>query len=77
MYRRPVKKTLSQITRRQLSGLLEARRGELDVKLLLYAIQKTGAFEQLLEQRFQLDTGTPPLPPYSLLLLQCEILSLC
>ncbi|KAI8441724.1 hypothetical protein MSG28_015253 [Choristoneura fumiferana] len=47
-----------QITRRQLSEQLTARRGELDVKLLLYAIQKTGAFEQLLHQRFQIDSGT-------------------
>ncbi|XP_053621507.1 vacuolar protein sorting-associated protein 53 homolog [Plodia interpunctella] len=44
-----------KITREDLSSLLAARRSELDVKLLLYAIQKTYNFELLLHKRF---TGT-------------------
>ncbi|XP_060808723.1 vacuolar protein sorting-associated protein 53 homolog isoform X2 [Amyelois transitella] len=39
-------------TREELGALLAARRGELDVKLLLPAIQKTAAFEALLHKRF-------------------------
>ncbi|CAH0599962.1 unnamed protein product [Chrysodeixis includens] len=44
-----------KITRTELSSLLSARRSEVDVKLLLYAIQKTYNFELLLHKRF---TGT-------------------
>lgn len=44
-----------QMTCSALGALLAARRGELDVKLLLYAIQKTYNFELLLHKRF---TGT-------------------
>lgn len=42
-------------TREDLTKLMEKRRHEIDVKLLLYAIQKTSAFENLLARRF---TGT-------------------
>ncbi|XP_063391322.1 vacuolar protein sorting-associated protein 53 homolog [Cydia fagiglandana] len=49
-----------EVTRTQLSALLAARRSELDVKLLLYAIQKTYAFELLLHKRFQDDGATLP-----------------
>ncbi|CAH0716768.1 unnamed protein product, partial [Brenthis ino] len=41
-----------EITRVHLSEMLAARRGELDVKLLLYAVQKTYNFELLLHKRF-------------------------
>lgn len=39
-------------TREDLTKLMEKRRHEIDVKLLLYAIQKTSAFESLLARRF-------------------------
>ena len=39
-------------TRASLSKLMKARAGELEVNLLLYAIQKTTSFEKLLVQRF-------------------------
>lgn len=39
-------------TREELSKLMAKRKGEIDVKLLLYAIQKTSAFESLLSKRF-------------------------
>ena len=35
-----------------LSKLMKSRAGELDVNMLLYAIQKTTSFEKLLAQRF-------------------------
>ncbi|CAG9134202.1 unnamed protein product [Plutella xylostella] len=41
-----------EITRRDLSSLLAARRAELDVKLLLFAVQRTANFELLLHKRF-------------------------
>ncbi|XP_041983699.1 uncharacterized protein LOC121736517 [Aricia agestis] len=41
-----------KVTRKDLSELMAARRNELDVKLLLYAIQKTYNFELLLHKRF-------------------------
>lgn len=44
-----------KITSTELSNLMAARRNELDVKLLLYAIQNTYNFELLLHKRF---TGT-------------------
>ncbi|CAH0404286.1 unnamed protein product [Chilo suppressalis] len=44
-----------QITRSELSSMMSSRKSELDVKLLLYAIQKTYNFELLLHKRF---TGT-------------------
>ncbi|KAL1502584.1 hypothetical protein ABEB36_007707 [Hypothenemus hampei] len=39
-------------TREELSKLMAKRKNEIDVKLLLYAIQKTTAFENLLFKRF-------------------------
>ncbi|KAF9824759.1 hypothetical protein SFRURICE_020490 [Spodoptera frugiperda] len=51
-----------QMTCSALGALLAARRGELDVKLLLYAIQKTYNFELLLHKRFTgTDLGAEPL----------------
>lgn len=44
-----------KITRTELSNIMASRRSEVDVKLLLYAIQKTYNFEVLLHKRF---TGT-------------------
>ncbi|XP_047541354.1 vacuolar protein sorting-associated protein 53 homolog [Vanessa atalanta] len=41
-----------KITRKALSEIMQARRNEVDVKLLLYAIQKTYNFELLLHKRF-------------------------
>ncbi|XP_026483695.2 vacuolar protein sorting-associated protein 53 homolog [Vanessa tameamea] len=41
-----------KITRKALSEIMQARRSEVDVKLLLYAIQKTYNFELLLHKRF-------------------------
>jgi hypothetical protein len=38
--------------RTQLTQAMARRRAEIDVKLLLYAIQRTAAFENLLAQRF-------------------------
>lgn len=43
------------ITREDLSKLMHKRTPEIDVKLLLYAIQRTSNFETLLAKRF---TGT-------------------
>lgn len=40
------------ITRSELSKLMSKRRPEMDVKLLLYAIQRTSNFENLLARRF-------------------------
>lgn len=40
------------ITREELTKIMSRRRTEIDVKLLLFAIQKTAAFEQLLDKRF-------------------------
>uniref|UniRef100_A0A182JC63 Vacuolar protein sorting-associated protein 53 homolog n=1 Tax=Anopheles atroparvus TaxID=41427 RepID=A0A182JC63_ANOAO len=40
------------ITREELSKIMARRRQEIDVKLLLFAIQKTSNFEQLLDKRF-------------------------
>ncbi|KAH1011665.1 hypothetical protein HUJ04_000987 [Dendroctonus ponderosae] len=39
-------------TREELSKIMVKRKSEIDVKLLLYAIQKTSAFESLLFKRF-------------------------
>ncbi|KAL1457860.1 hypothetical protein WDU94_008049 [Cyamophila willieti] len=39
-------------TRSELGKIMAKRKFEIDVKLLLYAIQKTSNFEQLLEKRF-------------------------
>ncbi|PSN33185.1 putative ATP-dependent RNA helicase kurz [Blattella germanica] len=40
------------ITRSELSKLMSKRKNEIDVKLLLYAIQRTSNFENLLSRRF-------------------------
>ncbi|KAK0081657.1 hypothetical protein PV325_011819 [Microctonus aethiopoides] len=40
------------VTRENLSQLMQKRRGEIDVKLLLYTIQRTMNFENLLAKRF-------------------------
>lgn len=40
------------VTREDLIKLMNKRRGEIDVKLLLYAIQRTSNFETLLSKRF-------------------------
>ncbi|EZA62262.1 vacuolar protein sorting-associated protein 53 homolog [Ooceraea biroi] len=40
------------VTREDLAKLMNKRRSEIDVKLLLYAIQRTGNFESLLAKRF-------------------------
>ncbi|KAL6259695.1 hypothetical protein P5V15_009610 [Pogonomyrmex californicus] len=40
------------VTREDLSKLMNKRRNEIDVKLLLYAIQRTSNFETLLAKRF-------------------------
>lgn len=40
------------VTREDLAKLMNKRRGEIDVKLLLYAIQRTSNFELLLAKRF-------------------------
>ncbi|KAH9498665.1 Vacuolar protein sorting-associated protein 53 [Bulinus truncatus] len=40
------------ITRRELSKVMQKRRVEIDVKLLLFAIQRTGNFETLIAKRF-------------------------
>lgn len=40
------------VTREDLAKLMNKRRGEIDVKLLLYAIQRTSNFESLLAKRF-------------------------
>lgn len=39
-------------TREELTKIMAKRKHEIDVKLLLYAIQKTASFEQLLARRF-------------------------
>eukprot|EP00111_Clytia_hemisphaerica_P017186 TCONS_00050876-protein len=39
-------------TKQELSKIMNERRGEIDVKLLLFAIQRTTAFEGFLEKRF-------------------------
>ena len=40
------------ITKRELAGLMASREHEIDVKLLLFAIQRTFAFETFLAKRF-------------------------
>lgn len=40
------------VTREDLTKLMHKRRSEIDVKLLLYAIQRTSNFESLLTKRF-------------------------
>jgi len=40
------------MNRSELSKLMSKRKTELDVKLLLYAIQRTSNFENLLARRF-------------------------
>ncbi|CAG9794296.1 unnamed protein product [Diatraea saccharalis] len=56
-----------QITRGELSSMMAARRSELDVKLLLYAIQKTYNFELLLHKRFTgTDLGSENMDPSAL-----------
>ncbi|KXJ70050.1 hypothetical protein RP20_CCG025021 [Aedes albopictus] len=40
------------ITREELTKIMARRKTEIDVKLLLFAIQKTAVFEQLLDKRF-------------------------
>lgn len=40
------------ISRKDLSKIMTARVQEIDVKLLLFAIQRTTTFESLLAQRF-------------------------
>lgn len=40
------------VTREDLAKLMNKRRSEIDVKLLLYAIQRTSNFESLLAKRF-------------------------
>lgn len=40
------------VTREDLTKLMNKRRNEIDVKLLLYAIQRTSNFEALLAKRF-------------------------
>lgn len=40
------------VTREDLTKLMNKRRSEIDVKLLLYAIQRTSNFESLLAKRF-------------------------
>lgn len=40
------------VTREDLTKLMNKRRNEIDVKLLLYAIQRTSNFETLLSKRF-------------------------
>ncbi|XP_065335075.1 vacuolar protein sorting-associated protein 53 homolog [Cloeon dipterum] len=41
-----------EVTRTQLSNVMSRRRHEIDVKLLLFAIQRTNSFENLLAKRF-------------------------
>lgn len=41
-----------RLTREQLSQIMTKRSNEIDVRLLLFAINKTQAFEQLLSKRF-------------------------
>ena len=40
------------LSREELSKLMKERAAQLEVKLLLFAIQKTTSFEKLLAQRF-------------------------
>ncbi|XP_032672453.1 vacuolar protein sorting-associated protein 53 homolog [Odontomachus brunneus] len=47
------------VTREDLAKLMNKRRGEIDVKLLLYAIQRTSNFESLLAKRFVGSTLEP------------------
>ncbi|XP_064392979.1 vacuolar protein sorting-associated protein 53 homolog [Halichondria panicea] len=41
-----------EATRSSLTGLMRSKAGDLEVKLLLYAIQKTTAFEKLISQKY-------------------------
>uniref|UniRef100_A0A8C4R618 Vacuolar protein sorting-associated protein 53 homolog n=1 Tax=Eptatretus burgeri TaxID=7764 RepID=A0A8C4R618_EPTBU len=49
-------------TRGELSSIMRARTSEIEVKLLLFAIQRTTAFENLLTRRFTGSTFTDWLP---------------
>lgn len=62
-------------TREELNKIMMKRRQEIDVKLLLYAIQKTSAFENLLSKRFTgvtLESNSDQLP-FNRLIGQCFI----
>ncbi|KAK2580587.1 hypothetical protein KPH14_007709 [Odynerus spinipes] len=53
------------VTREALTKLMHKRRSEIDVKLLLYAIQRTANFETLLAKRFtgsKLSISNPEIP---------------
>jgi hypothetical protein len=58
-----------EMTKRQLTQQMQARPTEVEVKLLLYAIQKTSTFEKALAQKYTPDTSayiksiTPPPAP--------------
>uniref|UniRef100_A0A1B6MRN2 Vacuolar protein sorting-associated protein 53 homolog n=1 Tax=Graphocephala atropunctata TaxID=36148 RepID=A0A1B6MRN2_9HEMI len=57
-----------RITKTDLSNMMAKRVGDLDAKLLLYAIQRTRSFEQLLAMRFTgntLSEGSSSLPVIS------------
>ena len=55
------------LTRIQLSQQMRARKGDIEVQLLLYAIQKTTNFEKALAQKYSttpyIEKITPPPPP--------------
>lgn len=65
-----------KITRDELSKIMKKRRGEIDVKLLLFAIQKTTTFENLLSKRFSgvtFEESTNQYSPFSGLIGDCFI----
>jgi len=49
-------RTIIGISRNELSKLMVKRKNEIDVKLLLFAIQKTVAFENLMAKTFNGNT---------------------
>ncbi|KAL4712137.1 hypothetical protein ACJJTC_010998 [Scirpophaga incertulas] len=62
-----IAKRFCQITKEQLGEIMSSRRSEIDVKLLLYAIQKTYSFELLLHKRFTgMDLGSENADPSAL-----------
>ena len=50
----------ARITREELTKVMRNRQSEIEVKLLLFAIQKTTAFEEVMSKKFAKDADTLP-----------------
>lgn len=57
---RQIAVTFCKVTAGQLTRVMNQRSTELDVKLLLYAMQRTTGFETLLDRRFAFESNDQP-----------------